>query len=108
MIVFLRGGFVIYSYDCVHFISLHFSAPCNTSKEFQCKNGRCINKFYKCDFINNCGDNSDEDVCVTVTTYHLTVGEVAAIIGALLVLVGVPVLVFVYRRRRTRNNFEKI
>lgn len=28
--------------------------------EFSCKNGRCIQKLWVCDFDNDCGDDSDE------------------------------------------------
>ena len=28
--------------------------------QFQCKNGRCIDKYHVCDSLNNCGDYSDE------------------------------------------------
>ena len=27
---------------------------------FQCNNGKCIKKYYICDFYDDCGDNSDE------------------------------------------------
>jgi hypothetical protein len=30
------------------------------SGEFQCRNGRCINKSRVCDYNNDCGDDSDE------------------------------------------------
>ena len=33
---------------------------CEKYGRFQCNNGRCINKYKVCDFINGCGDNSDE------------------------------------------------
>ncbi|CAN9506358.1 unnamed protein product [Ophioblennius macclurei] len=34
--------------------------PC-TSEEYACSNGHCIPEDNLCDFINHCGDNSDED-----------------------------------------------
>lgn len=34
--------------------------PC-TSEEYACANGHCIPQENMCDFINHCGDNSDED-----------------------------------------------
>lgn len=34
--------------------------PC-TPEQYACANGHCIPKENLCDFINHCGDNSDED-----------------------------------------------
>lgn len=31
--------------------------------QYKCNNGKCINSTLVCDFINNCGDNSDEIKC---------------------------------------------
>ena len=31
--------------------------------EFACKNGECINEHWKCDAIQDCEDNSDEEGC---------------------------------------------
>ena len=31
------------------------------SKEFACKNGRCVSRYFTCDLQDDCGDNSDED-----------------------------------------------
>lgn len=36
------------------------SQPC-TPEQFACVNGHCIPENNLCDFINHCGDNSDED-----------------------------------------------
>ena len=33
---------------------------CEKIGEFQCNNGKCIKKYYICDFHDHCGDNSDE------------------------------------------------
>lgn len=38
------------------------------SGEFSCSNGRCIESFWKCDFEDDCGDNSDEIDCSTNDT----------------------------------------
>ncbi|XP_070571255.1 G-protein coupled receptor GRL101-like [Ptychodera flava] len=35
-----------------------------TSDSFQCSNGQCIPISFYCDFIDQCGDNSDEEKCV--------------------------------------------
>ena len=32
----------------------------NESQEFSCDNGKCIPKLWRCDFDNDCGDDSDE------------------------------------------------
>ena len=33
---------------------------CEKNGEFQCNNGKCINKYYICDLKDHCGDKSDE------------------------------------------------
>ncbi|KAJ8934130.1 hypothetical protein NQ314_013589 [Rhamnusium bicolor] len=38
------------------------SSNCTTN-EFACRNGRCINRYLRCDDNNNCGDASDEENC---------------------------------------------
>lgn len=35
---------------------------------FQCKNDRCVPHWWKCDGVNDCGDNSDEFGCTTNST----------------------------------------
>ena len=35
---------------------------CEKIGKFQCNNGKCINKYYMCDWKNNCRDNSDESM----------------------------------------------
>ena len=34
--------------------------PCNSETEFSCNNGKCIPILWRCDFDNDCGDDSDE------------------------------------------------
>ena len=33
---------------------------CDPDTEFACKNGKCIPVLWKCDFDNDCGDDSDD------------------------------------------------
>ena len=42
--------------------------PCSES-EFECGNGRCVRKLYKCDGDDDCNDNTDEISC---GGYHIT------------------------------------
>lgn len=35
---------------------------------FQCSNDRCVPHWWKCDGVNDCGDNSDEHGCTTNTS----------------------------------------
>lgn len=38
--------------------------PRCSAQEFQCSNGACINRDYRCDGVpNDCSDNSDETNC---------------------------------------------
>lgn len=41
--------------------------PSCSKSEFQCKNGFCIYASERCDNINDCGDNSDEENCMSNT-----------------------------------------
>ena len=33
------------------------------SDEFKCDNNKCVPEEYRCDTVNDCGDNSDEEEC---------------------------------------------
>ncbi|KAK7881754.1 hypothetical protein WMY93_030163 [Mugilogobius chulae] len=52
--------------DDVHFLqcSPPFSNIQCTSEEYRCSNGHCIPQENLCDFINHCGDSSDEDTFI--------------------------------------------
>ena len=44
-----------------------YQLECDSNHEFQCVNiQRCIKKSWKCDGINDCGDNSDEFGCEVI------------------------------------------
>lgn len=47
--------------------------PC-TQEQYACANGHCIPQDNLCDFINHCGDNSDEDpyICSEASSNVLT------------------------------------
>ncbi|XP_078693058.1 uncharacterized protein LOC144922847 isoform X2 [Branchiostoma floridae x Branchiostoma belcheri] len=38
-------------------------SDCNTINQFTCGNDLCVPFWLKCDGVNNCGDNSDENAC---------------------------------------------
>ena len=41
---------------------LNYFLACPPSR-FECDNGMCIYRWWRCDGSNNCGDNSDERYC---------------------------------------------
>ena len=45
---------------------------CNGPKKFLCNNSRCIGKMEKCDYVDNCGDNSDEESCLFPYSEYLS------------------------------------
>lgn len=45
-----------------HLRSPFISAVCNES-HIKCKNGFCKPKYWTCDGVNDCGDNTDEENC---------------------------------------------
>ena len=45
--------------------------PSCPSNKFQCANGKCINRKWRCDSQDDCGDNSDERNC-PCRSYQLT------------------------------------
>lgn len=51
------------------------SGICPTG-QFQCTNGKCINAALRCDFLNQCGDNSDELQCQECNFQFSTCGWV--------------------------------
>jgi len=39
--------------------------------QFQCNNGKCIDRGYQCDTEDDCGDDSDETGCTGGTNYSI-------------------------------------
>lgn len=46
---------------------------CSKYFQYECKNGRCIPTWWKCDLENDCGDWSDEYICSGTTSLVLAV-----------------------------------
>ena len=44
------------------------TTDCAGPKKFLCNNGKCIRKVQTCDGVDNCGDRSDEDLCVATSS----------------------------------------
>ena len=70
----LRRVFSTYTTPSQSFLSVHptfsshlvvgFVPACDAAAgRFRCNNTNCIYSSYKCNFYDNCGDNSDEDNC---------------------------------------------
>ena len=54
-----------FAYDVVNddLTYLHLESTSCPRDLFQCKNGKCISKYYLCNLRDDCGDNSDESFC---------------------------------------------
>ncbi|CAH1253778.1 LAMA2 [Branchiostoma lanceolatum] len=50
---------------------------CVTINQFSCGNGLCVPNWARCDGVNNCGDNSDEQQCGGVFLYPAMSGDSA-------------------------------
>ena len=50
----------------ITFSSVPHYRDCSES-EFRCKNHKCISGKWRCDYDNDCGDNSDEIECAAIT-----------------------------------------
>ncbi|KAK6178521.1 hypothetical protein SNE40_013296 [Patella caerulea] len=89
--------------------------PCTRTDMFTCSNGKCLNPALVCDGQDDCGNNSDENICHTPgptvpfnsDVRGLSVGFILAIsIGVLFLVTLIIVFVIVYwvhRRQRLRN-----
>uniref|UniRef100_A0A8C2ZHE9 Low density lipoprotein receptor-related protein 8, apolipoprotein e receptor n=1 Tax=Cyclopterus lumpus TaxID=8103 RepID=A0A8C2ZHE9_CYCLU len=52
--------------ECFLHIIGHYAKAC-PSKDFQCRNGKCVAPIFVCDGDDDCGDASDEEKCSTPT-----------------------------------------
>lgn len=43
---------------------------CSRPEQFQCNNSKCIHEWQRCNGVDNCGDNSDEDLNNCKRTPH--------------------------------------
>ena len=84
-----------YLKDTINYIS----APCR-SDEFECENGRCIDKSIECNGYNPCGDNS--------ACRRLSVGDKFAIVLGVIVAILVTVGVILCVRRCKSNKVGSI
>ncbi|XP_035827620.1 MAM and LDL-receptor class A domain-containing protein 2-like [Aplysia californica] len=65
-------GYNSFSVDDIKFRNCGYPQPgdsCKGLNTFKCKNGACINPSLKCNFINDCGDGSDEN-STTCASFH--------------------------------------
>lgn len=52
----------MFSNDVCHQRSPFICTVCDES-QIKCKNGFCKPKYWRCDRVNDCGDNTDEENC---------------------------------------------
>ncbi|KAK3085607.1 hypothetical protein FSP39_006043 [Pinctada imbricata] len=67
VITFQSDRFTSYKGFLLKYISGPVPAPYCLSDEFRCKNGKCIYSDWRCNGVDECGDNSDEKSCPTHT-----------------------------------------
>ncbi|KAL1473108.1 hypothetical protein MTO96_038921, partial [Rhipicephalus appendiculatus] len=51
------------------------------NKEFRCANGACVEQYERCNFVDDCGDNSDEQDCGQFMVIQSTTTKTATVIG---------------------------
>ena len=52
--------------NCVMYID-----NCSLLEQFQCNNSKCIHEWQRCNGVDDCGDNSDEDLNNCKRTLHI-------------------------------------
>jgi len=48
-------------------LTIYFTSDECSSSQWKCENGKCIDKSYRCDHADDCGDDSDERMCPLTT-----------------------------------------
>ncbi|VDI44878.1 Hypothetical predicted protein [Mytilus galloprovincialis] len=97
---------------CSPYTCVTRETPCRTGcgpYEYTCANSGCIQDTDLCNTIDNCGDNSDENICnrQQTTTELLSTPVLAGIIAGCLVflfiIIVVTVVFFKWKRRRRKT-----
>ncbi|XP_063441275.1 uncharacterized protein LOC134721913 [Mytilus trossulus] len=97
---------------CSPYTCVTRETPCRTGcgpYEYTCANSGCIPDSDLCNTIDNCGDNSDENICnrQQTTTELLSTPVLAGIIAGCLVflfiIIMVTVVFFKWKRRRRKT-----
>nr|XP_006820566.1 PREDICTED: suppressor of tumorigenicity 14 protein homolog [Saccoglossus kowalevskii] len=64
-----------------------YSSSCPHSGDFKCDNYRCISKGLKCNGYDNCGDNSDEEMCDAVKIGAIIGGVIGGLLFVIIIII---------------------